>query len=171
MAGERFCVLPPTAFDFSNIGQAGAALTYVLAQRIAVSEDASAVLQARVHAVNIATSGDTIDIYAVADGFTLDDPVVEYPAATPQLANVHVAYATVAPAYLMATLSGVGEAVKITLVVTKLLSVASTLKATLSVDLVLRSRWTAKPAPVPRPGSFQSYLDERFSGYLPEGRS
>jgi len=129
-------VTDPETHDFDEIGDAGTQ-TITLARRLSSSEFTQLDLLVRVHeAVTLVTDGSIV-VNVVADGFTHDDPSVDFFGEV--LASVTLSGALTAGQFEIATAtSKLGSMVAVQIVATQP-QTAGTLSSRLSMDLVFKS--------------------------------
>ena len=135
MAGVVLNVLPKRIFDFGNYSS-GRSRCFAIAERIDISQYIDTVLIVRVHALSIADG--TITFSVLPDGFSEEDPGVEFLDDTELFAPVTLTSATPAPTLLVHGGIASGQYASIIIKGLQGTSLAA-LTATVSLDLWLRS--------------------------------
>ncbi|MBK7401072.1 MAG: hypothetical protein IPJ34_33670 [Myxococcales bacterium] len=87
MSGFDLKIIPPTTYDLTKLsGNINDAMLIPIAQRIDVSRYEYGQIVTRVHSVNIAANNQ-LWLFAAGDGFTLDDPTLDWSAYNTNLAT------------------------------------------------------------------------------------
>ncbi|SRR6266540_5479101 len=131
MAGILVPLLPKRVFDFSKL-QLNTTQTLLIAERIDISQYIDGVIALRVH--DAVLTGGTISFDLFGDGYCHEDPTLSFQTSSPFFSSVPVA---AAPALL--TYGGTVLGHYAALRVSGNLTSASTLSATVSLDLILRT--------------------------------
>lgn len=135
MAAALIRLLPRRQFDFSAL-PAGTSQKMIILERLDVSQHSDCIMVLRIHAASIAaTNALSFDFYG--DGFTENDPALDFRTASPLLFSQAIDSAVVAP-YLRTS----GATVRghfATLLVAATKPAAGSLKATVSLDVILRN--------------------------------
>lgn len=130
MAGLRLRLLPKRAFDFGKL-TVGSTQTFVLAERVDVSQYVDLMVALRVHALDL--TGGTISFRVFGDGFSQDDPSLSFRTASELFTG-----ASLSAAGILHTFGGAASGAFAALVVTANRTSAAALSATVSMDWVLR---------------------------------
>jgi hypothetical protein len=126
-------VLPRTAFDFTNIQNGN--FSFPLVQKIASGSFTEATWMIRLHALNIAGAGASINFVSVLEGYDFGDPGTIFFQSGPQLV---INNTNSAPFYnVLAAQPGTGRLMRLDLNVIQA-AAAVTCTATISVDLALK---------------------------------
>ena len=160
MSGQLITVVPPTLYDLTSLNNVNlATMSFIVASRIDTTGVESGVLQVRVHAINIQTAGDRIDIDASLHGYSPDDPGTDFGQVGASMANVNfIGIQQTPPLYSTISLSGnFGGQLKIVVKGTRGSAVSTTLSAKLSIDLVLKTGAAARDPMARMPGTFLGY--------------
>src|SRR5689334_15726410 len=105
MSGMLISVVPPTLYDFVSLAT-GQSVAFNVASRIDTTGVEAAVLQVRVHTVNLNT-GDSITVDAVPHGYSPDDPGTDFGQVGTTMATASFAgQLTVGGLYTTTALSG-----------------------------------------------------------------
>jgi len=140
MAGRQIGLIPKRTLDFTSV-QSGQAREIVLMDGVDVSEWGEVSLMVRTHSKAFGGDVGRIDIFAVADGRTLEDPGILFASAVP-LGTVTINNATPAPSFTVANVDlNVGPVLRIAAKGTRTSSLSgpNTLKADVSIDLSVKS--------------------------------
>lgn len=74
MSGTFIEICPPRVYDFSALAASAGAMIMPVAERISVHSWTEGSLVVRVHTIDIADAGDSIEVQVSTDGFTQEDP-------------------------------------------------------------------------------------------------
>jgi hypothetical protein len=133
--------MPKRTLDFTAVSSgSGQAQEIVIAQGIDVSDWREVSLMVRTHSTSFGGSIGQIDVYALLEGRTAEDPGILF-TTTAALGTVTINSGTVAPSYSVTSLgTNVGALVKIAAKGTRTSSLgANTIRADVSIDLSLKS--------------------------------
>ena len=137
MAGTVIRVIPKRTLDFSSV-TSGQSEEIILAQGIDVSEWREITLMVRTHATTFSGAIGNIQVYALLEGRTNEDPGILF-VTTTALGTVTIDSTTVAPAYSVNGIpSNAGSMIKIAAKGTRT-AAGTSIKADVSIDLSLKS--------------------------------
>jgi len=131
MAGALLTVVPKRVYDFGATS-VGSIAVITAAERIDVTGYVDCMLAVRVHAATL--SGGTIAVDIFGDGFTPEQPALPFRTALPLFTS-----GVIPAAVALVTYGGTVHGQYIALQISGNRTSASSLVATLSIDLVLRS--------------------------------
>ncbi len=135
MAGRVIKVCPPRDFDFTNLSTGNE--TVVIGERIDASQYDVMDVLVRVHTATTISTNGAIAVQVVSDGFTNDDPSVDFFSDT--LGQGTILSGTVPVGLNVESLSasdGIGSMVAVRVVGT---AGAGAVTARLSIDLVMKT--------------------------------
>ncbi len=138
MAGQTIRLIDMTSYDFSQIAASSTGEINV-AEHIDVSQWKSATLMIRVHSATVAEQSATFKVEAFADGYTHEDPTLEY-ANPPSVGSVTITQSNVAEPYFVTkelTGGAIGAMLKVVLSGTQVTN-QDTLSGVFSIDLALK---------------------------------
>lgn len=135
MAGVLVNVVPKRVFDFTNVSSGFTESLYV-AERIDVSQHADAIVVLRVHSVT--ATGGTITFDLFGDGFTEEDPGLLFRTGSALFSSTQIT-SSMGSGPAFAAYGGTARGHYAALRISGSRTASSTLTATVSVDLCLRS--------------------------------
>jgi hypothetical protein len=135
MAGIIRRALPKREYDFTN-SAVGSSPSFVVAQRLDISGYIDCVMEVRFHADTIPSGSNSIRVDLYGDGYCDEDSSLTFITAAPFFTG-----ASISGNQLPFLFTGGGKVLGqyAAVVVSATLGVAVTTKATISVDLILRS--------------------------------
>jgi hypothetical protein len=133
MAGALIPLVPLRSYDFSNM-IVGTTQTLTVVERIDISQYIDCMITLRVHFSSVISGSINFDLYG--DGFTDEDPSLPFRAGSALFSSSAILGSTWP---LLLTYGGTVRGHYATLVVTANKTGAGNLKATVSLDAVLRS--------------------------------
>jgi len=133
MAAQLLQLLPKRTLDFSN-SSTGALQKIILLERIDISQYIDGMMGVRVHAANLGAS-NTMLVELYGDGFTENDPTLNFSTLSPLFTGVTVSGST-APGLQTAGGSVRGKYAQLVATLNK--AISGQAASTISVELALR---------------------------------